>query len=108
MTIDIMGEQRLLTVHLDGEIDHHNASLVKSAVEKEIRRTGAVNIAFDFSRVTFMDSSGVGLILGRYKTVKSLGGKIFIFGASYDIERLLMMSGVSKIAEILGGVTYEK
>ena len=108
MTIEIMGEQRLLTVHLDGEIDHHYASIVKSAVEKEIRRTGAVNIAFDFSKVTFMDSSGVGLILGRYKTVKSLGGKIFIFGANYDIERLLMMSGVSKIAEILGGVTYEK
>lgn len=108
MTITLNGGQRLLTVNLDGEIDHHNANLIKNAVEKEIRRTGAVNIAFNFSKVTFMDSSGIGLILGRYKTVKSLGGKIFIYGANYEIERLLMMSGISKVAEIYGGVTYEK
>ena len=108
MTITLNGGQRLLTVNLDGEIDHHNATLIKNAVEKEIRRTGAVNIAFNFSKVTFMDSSGIGLILGRYKTVKSLGGKIFIYGANYEIERLLMMSGISKVAEIYGGVTYEK
>ena len=108
MTIDLNGTQRLLTINLDGEIDHHNANYIKNAVEKEIRRTGALNIAFNFSKVTFMDSSGIGLILGRYKTVKSLGGKIFIFGANYEIERLLMMSGISKVAEIYGGATYEK
>ena len=106
--MELITSGKCMTVFLSGEIDHHTAADIRKVIDEETDKLLPQVLVLDFSAVTFMDSSGVGLILGRYKTVKSLGGKIFIFGANYDIERLLMMSGVSKIAEILGGVTYEK
>ena len=100
VTIELTGEDRLLTVRMEGEIDHNSVEMIRNSVEKEIRRTGALNIAFDFSGVSFMDSSGVGLIMGRFKTVSSLGGKIIIYGMNNYIERIMRMSGIEKIAEI--------
>lgn len=100
MEIELSGAQRLLTVRLDGELDHHTVNKVREMTENELRRTGAVNIAFDFTNVSFMDSSGIGVIMGRYKTVKSLGGRIVIFGMSREIERIIKMSGLERIAEI--------
>lgn len=100
MTIELSGQQQLITVRLDGEIDHFTASTVKEAVEEELMKTGAVNVAFDFSKVTFMDSSGIGLILGRYKTVSALGGRIILFGMNREILKLMKMSGVDKIVQI--------
>ena len=100
MTIELSGEERLLTVRMEGELDHKSAEIIRNSVEKEIRRTGALNIAFDFSGVSFMDSSGIGLIMGRFKTVSSLGGKIILYGMSSNIERIMKMSGIEKIAQI--------
>ena len=100
MTIELMGEERLLTVRMEGELDQKSVENVKKSIEKEIRRTGALNIAFDFSGVSFMDSSGIGLIMGRFKTVSSLGGKIIIYGMNSNIERIVRMSGIEKIAYI--------
>lgn len=100
MTIELSGEERLLTVRMEGELDHNNAEMVRNSVEKEIRRTGALNIAFDFSGVSFMDSSGIGLVMGRFKTVSSLGGKIILYGMNSNIERIMKMSGIEKIAQI--------
>ena len=100
MTIELSGEQKLLTVRLEGELDHFRAGNIKKAVEDELLKTGAVNIAFDFSGISFMDSSGIGLILGRYKTVKALGGRIVLFGMRPGIERIMRMSGIDKVAEI--------
>ena len=100
MTIELSGEERLLTVRMEGELDHKNAEMIRSSLEKEIRRTGALNIAFDFSGVSFMDSSGIGLVMGRFKTVSSLGGKIILYGMNSNIERIMKMSGIEKIAQI--------
>ena len=71
MEIELTGEKKLLTVRINGELDHHSAYEIRTATERELRRTGAINIAFDFSGLTFMDSSGIGVIMGRYKTVTS-------------------------------------
>ena len=100
MTIELSGEDRLLTVRMDGELDHRYAEYVRKSVEKEIRRTGAQNIAFDFSGVSFMDSSGIGLIMGRFKTVSHLGGKIILYGMNKNIERIVKMAGIERIASI--------
>ena len=84
MIIDLSGQQKLLTVRLDGELDHFTTARVREAVESELVRTGAVNVAFDFSGVTFMDSSGIGIL----------------FGMNGETERIMRMSGVDRIAEI--------
>lgn len=100
MDIELNGEQRLITVRPEGELDHHTAAAVKEAAERGLRRTGAISIAFDFSDVTFMDSSGIGMIMGRYKTVKALGGEIILCGMNRETERIVKMSGLEKIARI--------
>ena len=100
MEIELTGEKKLITVRLGGELDHHTAAGVRERIERELRRTGAVNVAFDFSDVEFMDSSGIGVIMGRYKTVRALGGRVVIFGMSKEIERIVRMAGIEKIADI--------
>ena len=100
MTIERSGEKKLITVRLDGELDHRSVDKIREKIEYEILKTGIMNIALDFSNVMFMDSSGIGLILGRYKTVRALGGRLILFGMSREIERIIKMSGIDKIAEI--------
>lgn len=96
----LISKQRMIVMRLKGEIDHHTAGGVRKQLESEIKKSGAVNIALDFKEVTFMDSSGIGVIIGRYKTVTALGGSIVIYNASEQIKRLLEMSGIRKIAII--------
>ncbi|MEE1351432.1 MAG: anti-sigma factor antagonist [Clostridia bacterium] len=97
METSIIAKHRMVLMRVSGEIDHHSADYIRRCLEREIKRTGAVNIALDFSRVSFMDSSGIGMIIGRYKTVSALGGAIIIFDASEQIKRLMEMSGLNSL-----------
>lgn len=94
MEITHIAKHRLIVIRMYGEIDHHTAAGARRAADREIRRTGAVNIAFDFGHVTFMDSAGIGMIIGRYKTVSALGGRLILFDISEHVERLLEMAGL--------------
>ncbi len=96
----LIAKQRMLVMRLRGEIDHHTAGGIRKQLERELKMSGAVNIALDFKEVTFMDSSGIGVIIGRYKTVRALGGSMVIYNASEQIRRLLDMSGIRRIAVI--------
>ena len=100
MNTEIIRNNGQLTVKLNGEIDHTAVSEIRKRIDSEIVRTGSMIVAFDFSGVTFMDSSGIGLVLGRYKAVSNLGGRIIIYGMSSETERIMRMSGVDKFAEI--------
>lgn len=97
MNIKLIGSKRALLVGVDGELDHHMAGKLREAVDRKIKSTNAVNIIFDFSGVGFMDSSGLGVIMGRYKISKMLGGRIIISGAKKQTRRILEMSGIDKI-----------
>ena len=59
------------------------------------------NVVFDFERTTFMDSSGIGIIVGRYKKISCFGGKVFAINADNRIRRILLLSGLHKIVEIM-------
>ncbi len=100
MQLKFMGEQRALVAKVEGELDHHVAKEVREVIDREIKRTSAVNIIFDFSDITFMDSSGIGVIVGRYKLAKTLGGTVILFGASNQVRRIVEMSGIHKIVKI--------
>ena len=94
MSVRIQSDGQTVTAYLEGEIDHHTAAEARRAADRELKRTGAVNIAFDFGHVTFMDSAGIGMIIGRYKMVSALGGRLILFDISDHVERLLEMAGV--------------
>lgn len=100
MEIKLMGEKRALLVKIDGELDHHTASSLREAIDAKIRSTNAVNVIFDFSNVGFMDSSGIGVIMGRYKACKNLGGSVIVFGQNLQIKRIVEMSGIDRIVKI--------
>ena len=94
MEMTHIAKHRLIVIRMYGEIDHHTAVEARRLADRELKRTGAVNIAFDFGHVTFMDSAGIGMIIGRYKMVSALGGRLILFDISDQVERLLEMAGV--------------
>lgn len=106
MKLSIAGKYRTLVAALDGDLDHHSAENLRERIDRELNRTGAVNIAFDFSRVSFMDSSGIGLIMGRYKIVRALGGKVIIYGLSDSVRRIIDMSGVGDFVTTAKNLEY--
>ena len=92
-TIFYVNNQTLIAA-LSGEIDHHVCEKLRKDIDDEMKIYGAKNLIFDFSDVTFMDSSGIGVVLGRYKKVNQLGGHVIIRNASHIVKRILDMSGV--------------
>lgn len=89
-----------LVVKLDGELDHHTSSEVKNKIDKEINLRKINNLILDFDKVSFMDSSGIGVIAGRYKIINSLGGKIMIIRVNEQVDKILEISGLKKILEV--------
>ncbi len=88
-----------LTVFLSGEIDHHTAAGIRQRADKELIKSCPEELILDFSQVTFMDSSGVGLVLGRYKAASALGCKTAVTGLRERDKKILQMSGLSNKVE---------
>ena len=86
-----------LTIFLQGEIDHYAAEKLRDDMEKLIGMRRPKELALDFTEVTFMDSSGIGMLIGRYKTMTSLGGRVRAYGLSAPIMRLFRMAGLHRI-----------
>lgn len=106
MELSIAGKYRTLIIKLDGDLDHHSAGKLRERIDRELKRTGAINAAFDFSHVSFMDSSGIGLIMGRYKVVQALDGKIIIYGLSDNVRRIINMSGIGPLVTTAKNLEY--
>lgn len=85
-----------LIIRMPKEIDHHTADEIRSEIDKKIEFDCISNLIFDFEKTDFMDSSGIGLILGRYKMVQYLGGVVSVVNASESIKRMMNMSGIDK------------
>ena len=97
MELNFSQKDRHLIIFLNGDLDHHAANEIKDKIDREFMRAGAVNMIFDFSRVSFMDSSGIGMVIGRYKNLEKIGGKAAITGMSAEMERIFTISGLHKI-----------
>lgn len=90
---------RCLVIRLTNELDHHNALTIREKSDRMIDKGNIKNIIFDFAGVNFMDSSGIGVIMGRYKRVIFTGGKVAVVGVRSPIDRILNLSGLYKIIE---------
>lgn len=86
-----------LWVQLEGELDHHLAQQVKRKCQMMMAVYPIENIGFDFLKTDFMDSSGVGMIMGRYQEVHALGGHIYTKNINRNIDRIMTISGLYKI-----------
>lgn len=85
-----------LIISMTAELDHHLADEMRGIIDEVIDTRGVTNVIFDFAKIGFMDSAGIGLIMGRYKKVMGKGN-IYVTGAGDAIQRILLISGLHKI-----------
>ena len=100
MSTEIKTDGTTMTVFLDGEIDHHNAPSVREKTDGFAVSFAPEKMILDFSGVTFMDSSGIGLVMGRYKLVSGFGCSLEITGLSKHALRVMKLAGLDKIAKL--------
>jgi len=98
--IELEHQRRTLIVRLKGELDHHTADTVKVKMEEAILRGDVNHVVLSMKDLSFMDSSGLGVILGRYKLITSRGGKMVVCDVNPAVYRLFEMSGLFKILSI--------
>ena len=93
-------EVRSLRIRVPAELDHHSAAQICAQADELVRTQDIREIVFDFSRTVFCDSSGVGMLMGRYKMMQALGGTVKAVRVQGRVERILMLSGVMKVIPV--------
>lgn len=98
---DLKVIEHYLCIYMPEEIDHHNAKEICKRADEMICNEEVKNVVFDFSRTEFMDSSGIGILAGRYKKISCFGGKVYCIHVNMQIRKILHMSGLQRIIQIL-------
>lgn len=96
-TLKVFNDGKRITAALSGDIDHHAARQLREELDGIIERSQPELLVLDLEGVGFMDSSGIGLILGRLKTIKALGGELLIKNARPEIAEVISLSGLSAL-----------
>ncbi len=96
---------KLLVFRITEEIDDYSVQKIRRKADYEIERYMPKRVVFDFDSVTFMDSAGIGLIIGRYKFVKMLGGNLELTNLTSSIKRIFEMSGILKLIPVTDSIT---
>jgi stage II sporulation protein AA (anti-sigma F factor antagonist) len=104
LQVKFLNKGNVLVASIIGELDHHSAEYIRDKIDGELIKSTTKNIIFDFSKVSFMDSSGIGVIIGRYKNIQKLNGKAAIVKANDQISRIFLMSGVLKIVPLYDNI----
>ncbi|MBO7217370.1 MAG: anti-sigma factor antagonist [Clostridia bacterium] len=100
MSVDIKSVGELLTVLLSGEIDHHTAKDIREKIDEAIEFNMPSLVIMDFGGVTFMDSSGIGLVMGRYKILVKKGAKLNLTNLPPNIYKVMKLAGIERLAKI--------
>jgi stage II sporulation protein AA (anti-sigma F factor antagonist) len=98
--IELKQQRKALIVRLKGELDHHTADMVRARMEEALEKGDTNHIILSLKELSFMDSSGLGVILGRYKQIVAKGGKMVVCDVNPSVYRLFEMSGLFKILSI--------
>lgn len=85
---------------LDGEIDHHCAPSIRNEIDLAVECCRPENLILDFGEVTFMDSSGIGLVMGRYQVMKNIGGRVSLQNTPVHIRKVMRLAGLDRFATI--------
>ena len=90
-------ENKRLTFEIHEETDEYGVQNMRRRIDNEIERYMPKEVIFDFNKVSFMDSAGIGLIIGRYKLASMLGGKVEVTNLTVQVRKIFEMSGILKI-----------
>lgn len=104
--VDFIVKENVLLVRLEGELDHHEASRLREAWQQELLNNDVGHVIVNLEKLTFMDSSGLGVMLGRYKEVQASGSEMVICSISPEVRRLFDLSGMFKIVKLVDNETF--
>ncbi len=90
-----------LVIHVGGEIDHHSAVVVRTGIDEKLAAERPQKVMLELSGVDFMDSSGLGLIMGRYALVKKYGGSLSVLDPSPAVVKIIKLAGMERMVSIL-------
>lgn len=99
--IDVTGE--VVTAYLQGELDHHNAREMREAIDEAVNKNMPTLLVLDFSEISFMDSSGIGLVMGRYSLAKKFGASLHVSGVSEQMYKVMRLAGIERLARLEKG-----
>ena len=100
MPVRIEKSKMLTTAYLSGEIDHHSAAFIREQIDSAVSAVSPKELCLDFMNVSFMDSSGIGLVMGRYKLMNTLGGKLRVRGVNASTMKVMKLAGLDLLAKI--------
>lgn len=103
MSVKILEEENRTVAVLSGEIDHHSARGIRNEIDYAVREKQPQELILDFSDVGFMDSSGIGLVMGRCKLMQELSGKVIVRNPPSHIKKVMRLSGIDRMAAIISG-----
>jgi stage II sporulation protein AA (anti-sigma F factor antagonist) len=105
MGVELIEKEKELTAVLKGDIDHHSAKEIRESIDMQAEKHKPKLLKLDFKQVDFMDSSGIGLIMGRYKLMQLLGGKLRVVNVPGYIRRVIKLSGLDQLGVLDKEVT---
>lgn len=103
MPIRVESDGQTVTAFLSGEIDHHTAVEMRQAIDAQLVGSSANLLVMDFRDVTFMDSSGIGLVMGRYRQIRYNDGQLHVINTSPHIYKVMRIAGLERLAVIEKG-----
>lgn len=104
--MDVTGE--VVTAYLSGELDHHTAREMREAIDAAVDRNMPTLLILDFRDVSFMDSSGIGLVMGRYRNLQRSGAALHVVNTPPQIYKVMQLAGLNRLAKLeKGGVRIE-
>ncbi|MDP4119275.1 MAG: anti-sigma factor antagonist [Bacillota bacterium] len=97
MKFEFEQNREILTVKIQGELDHHGARALRESIDNEIMASAARGLIIDLAGLEIMDSSGIGIIMGRCKLMETLGGHVCVAGARAAIKKVILLSGLGRL-----------
>ena len=101
MKVTYNEKDKLLKIEITEEIDHHSSEKIRTRADFEIQKYIPKKLVMDFENVNFMDSAGIGMILGRYKMITMFGGTMGMINVHSSVKKVFEMSGITKIIPII-------
>ncbi|MBC3939495.1 MULTISPECIES: anti-sigma factor antagonist [Anaerotruncus] len=98
MAVQIDLADELLTARIIGDIDHHSAKEMRETIDDAVLKGQVRELEIDFRDVTFMDSSGIGLVMGRYKLMQELGGTLHLVNVASHLKKVMVLAGLDRLA----------
>ena len=100
MAVEINVTGEVVTARLSGEIDHHSARAMREEIDNAVELNMPTLLVLDFKDVSFMDSSGIGLVMGRYRILSRRGAKLHISGTAPNIYKVMRLAGLERLATL--------